>query len=180
MIADNHCGTFARDVVEAGRSQAVDDIDHDPGQEAHQEFRQQRVDVDRHQRIQDRDDDEQLGNGEPRPEHDDGENRCADHEQRIDDVVGRDDSGQVPALGPLLNQRVQRNAVKAAESAEQCKVCQYPPTAAALQEFDDGRSGHRVRVRLSEIQVDGEQAEADRAEWHKTEFDAMSRHALAE
>ena len=48
-----------------------------------------------------------------------GDHRAGDHEQRVEDVVGRDDAGAVRRLRAQLDQRVHRHAVQAGEERQQ-------------------------------------------------------------
>jgi hypothetical protein len=74
-------------------AQPVDRLDQQPGDEAQQELRHQPVDVDRHQRIEQRGQAEQgIGIDSPAPSSSGRPQRADHHEQRIENVVGGDDA----------------------------------------------------------------------------------------
>ena len=60
VIADHDRGSVRWHVLDAGNPRTVEEADDDPGEESHQELGKQRVDVDRDQRIQHGDDQEQF------------------------------------------------------------------------------------------------------------------------
>ena len=101
-------------------------------------------------------------------------NGRGDHEQRVDDVVRGDDARQVAALRTLLDESVERDAIEAAERAEQHDVGQYAYATRSGDELTDRRYGGRRRDGLRKVEIDCEHAEPDRAERHKAKFDAVT------
>ena len=106
--------------------------------------------------------------------------RRDDHEQRVEDVVRRDDARPMARLAAGLDQRVERHAVEAAEHREQEQVGQHVPVRAPAEEFADAQQMARRRQRMTgEEQVDREHAHADRAERHQADLDAPLRQLFA-
>ena len=99
MIADNDRGTFFRNILKACWSDAIHEADNDPGEESHQEFGQQTVNINGHERVESGDDQEQFRNRQPdKLQQNDRYGAGADHEDRVDNVVGRNDARHVLAL----------------------------------------------------------------------------------
>ncbi len=79
-----------------------------------------------------------------------------------------------------LDQRVKRHAVKRAKGTKQRQVREYPPTPGPAEELLDRTGGCPAGCRLRKIQVDREQAQPDRTEWHEAELDSVAGKTLAE
>jgi len=91
VIADDDARAFVRDVLEPLGVDAIERVDQHPREEAHQELGNEVVDEQRDRRVHQRRDEKQLRNRQPKREEADRESRGDDHEQRIQNVVRRDD-----------------------------------------------------------------------------------------
>jgi len=167
-------------VLEPHGANAVQQVDDHPHQEANQELGQQGVDVDRDGGVQQGEHQEKLRNRQPGLQQADGEKRRRHHEQRVEDVVRRDDAREPRGIRTFLYEGVQRHAVEPAERTQQHDVEQHPEARGTRQERADRRRRFRVCSRLGEVQVDREQAQAERAERYEAQLDAAAGQLLAE
>ncbi len=183
MVADQQARALVGNPLVALHLHAVDGMDQQPHHEADQEFRQQRVDVDRHHGVEDARHQEQLRDGEAGAREHHRQHRRSDHEQRVEDVVGGDDARAVRRLAAALDQRVQRHAVEAAEHRQQKQIGQHAPVAMVLQEAGHARQrivrDQRLGMR-GEVQVHREHRHADRAERHQADLHHAARELFAQ
>jgi hypothetical protein len=107
--------------------------------------------------------------------------RTDDHEQRVQDVVGRDDAGAVRGLAADLDERVHGHAVDAGKQREQGQVRQHAPVRRLGDEGRQRKRGRRHRqAARCEVQVDGEHAHADGAQRHQADLHMPAREHLAQ
>ncbi|MCY1226958.1 hypothetical protein D9M72_392110 [compost metagenome] len=180
MVADQHRRAVGGDALGIDAAQPVKGMHQDPGDKAQQELRHQRVDIDRHHRIEQPHHQVQLRDAVAGQRHPHAQQRRRDHEEAVQDVVGGDDARAVRGRAAALDQRVQRHAVEAAEHRQQEQVGQHAPVPRLGQEAADaGERGRRLPV-AGKVQVDGEHRHADRAERHQPDLDMAPGQPLAQ
>jgi hypothetical protein len=86
----------------------------------------------------------------------------------------------VRRFGTLLDQRVQRHDIEAAEHPQQHEVGDDAPVRRLAQERFGARRTVRREAAAREIQVDREGGEPDRPEWHQPDLDLVPREPLAQ
>ena len=112
-------------VLVTAQRQAVHRARQDPGDEAQQELGQQRVDVDRDRGVEPGDDQEHHRHRQPAASAPHGEQQRADTiNSAFRDVVAGDHARALGRLGALLDQRVERHGVEAAEQRDREQVAQ--------------------------------------------------------
>mmetsp|Transcript_3271 Transcript_3271/g.5940 ORF Transcript_3271/g.5940 Transcript_3271/m.5940 type:complete len:209 (+) Transcript_3271:731-1357(+) len=161
-------------------AEAVDQPRQHEGDEAQQVFRHDQEDVGRHHRIGDAHRQEDLRDAEARAQHGTGDDAAGDHEQRVQDVVGRDDAGPVRWLRAQLDQGVHRHAVEAREQRQQRQIGQHAPVGGQGQEGVHGVGRGLGQAGGCEIEVDREHAHADGADRHQPDLDVALGHDLAQ
>nr|GEU28364.1 hypothetical protein [Tanacetum cinerariifolium] len=193
VVTYQHGRAFGGNAAGVHRVHAVHGVNQQPGQEAHQEFRHQREDVDGHHGIEQRRHQEQLGDAQALAQQHDGRAGRRHHEQRVEDVHAGNGARQVGGIGAQLDQREQRHDEKAAEHADHQKVEQDAPHARLRHQREriDRRAGHAGDTRrrtcaaggkgiAGEIQVGAKHGQADRAERHQADFHLGARQPLAQ
>ncbi len=104
MVARQNGRAGGRNVLVTPHLEAVDEARHHPGHKAQQVFRHQQEDVGRHHRVGNAGEQKDLRHGEARTQQGTSDDGAADHEQRVQDVVGRDDAGAVRGLAAHLDE----------------------------------------------------------------------------
>ena len=102
--------------------------------------------------------------GKARAQQQRGQHAGGNHEQRVEDVVGRNHARAALGRGLRLNQRVKRHAVDARAETEQRQIRHHAPVAGAGHEFGHGKRraiGHGGQRLHGGIQVNGKHAHAD-------------------
>ena len=84
------------------------------------------------------------------------------------------------AFRALLDERVQRDAVEAAERADQHEIQPDAHAARPCKEFRDGRGRQSVGIGVGEIEIQGEPAHADGAKRDEAELDTMAGQPFAQ
>ena len=180
VIADQKRGSVFGDALEILGSQSVHDVDQKPCDESQQKLGDQRVDVDRDEGVEDSRGEQQLWNRQARMQCQGAEDGGCDHEQRIEDAVGADHSGDRIATRTLLDECVQRHDEKAAEQTHESQVEQHSRNSRLLHQFSDRERRRSERGRCGEVQIDCECRETDRAERHQPDLDLVTGQAFAE
>ena len=102
-------------------------MNQQPGKKAHEKFRHQGVNVERHDGVQHRRDEKEFRYGKACSQQQDRE-PCRDHhEQCIENIVRGDHPRAMGRLAAALDERIERHAVEPAEHGEQREVGHHPP-----------------------------------------------------
>ena len=165
-------------LLEAAR-QTVHRVDQHPDEEAHQELGHQRVDVDRDRRVQQRGDEEELRDGEAA--------LSSAIATSADTTMNSAFRMLLPAM--MRERWLGSDGVWIACTAARCRSRRRRRSARGRR----GRASAPARARKSatprsrrparrrrEVQVDGEQRQADRAERHQADLDPAAREPLAQ
>ena len=186
MVTHQHRRAFGRNAVGIDRVYAVHGVNQEPGQEAHQEFRHQREDIDCYQRIEQGRDQEQLRYRQTLAQQHDRHAGRRHHEQGVEDIHAGDGARDVGRIGAQLDQREQRHDEEAAEHADHQKIEQDAPDAGLPQQ------GHHVGRRAGQrgttngkriagkVQVGAENGQTDRAKRHQADLHLGARQSLAQ
>ena len=106
VVADQHAGAFFRDVLQPLVADAVQRVGGDPHQEAHHELGQQAVDVRGDQQVQQGSNQQHGRDADPHACQDGGKGGAGHHEQRVQDIVGRNGARAERRGGAALDQRI--------------------------------------------------------------------------
>ena len=180
MVADQNRRPGGRDMFVAPQLEPVDDPRQHESDKTQEILGHQHEDVKGHHRIEQGGDQEYLGNREVRGQQRPSAHRADDHEQGVQDIVGRDDARPVAGLRAQLDQRIHRHAEQAGEQRQQRQVGHHAPMGWQGQEFAQAQRPGRRQAARSEVQVDGEQTHADRAQRHQADLDMALAQQLAE
>ncbi len=148
----------------------------------HHHAGQQLADIDRHQEVQRAHGSEDCGHAEMERDEGDGDQRTRHHENSVDDVVGGDDAGAMAGLAALLHDRIERHDVEAAGNREQQQVRQHAPGGRQCQELLQAERTLCAagKGRAGEIEIDGEQGDAERPQRHVTCADLALQQPAAQ
>ncbi|MNS72296.1 hypothetical protein D3C72_1056990 [compost metagenome] len=181
VVADQHGRALLGNPVGVDAAQPVDRMDQNPGDEAQQELRHQRIDIEGHHGIEQPHHQEQLRDAVASQRHAHAEQRRRDHEEAVQDVVRRNDPRPVRGHAAALDQRIQRHAVEAAEHGQQEQVRQHAPVARIVQEAADAAQRGAGRLAVGgQVQVHGEHGHADGAKRHEADLHGAPRQPLAQ
>ena len=143
-------GTRGGDVGVALDAEPVHGAREHEGDEAQQVLGHQAEDVARDDRVGDAGDQEHAADADAEVQQRAGDQRAADHEQRVEDVVGRDDAGAVAGQRAHLDQRVHRHAVEAGAERQHEQVdhraARAGPGATKSARLHSARGGRRQVV----------------------------------
>ena len=140
VVAHQDGRALGRDVLVAAHLEAVDEARDHERDEAQQILRHQHEDVKRDHSVQQTRDQEHLRDRDLRRQQRADTDRADDHEQRIQDVVRRDDAGAVAGLRAHLNERVHRHAVEPREQRKQRQVGHHAPVRGLRDELGEAEA----------------------------------------
>gem|GEM_PF-3960181 len=170
-----------RDVLVAAHLEAVDAARGQQRDEAQQVFGHQQEDVAAHRCVEQAHDQEHLRDVEAGLDQAAGQHGAGDHEQRVEDVVRRDDARAVRGLGAQLDQRVHRHAVQPGAQRQQEQVGDHAPVRRLGQEPAQRVAGLPApQPARGEVQVHREHRHADRADRHQADLHVAARQRLAQ
>ena len=164
----------------APHPKTVAHVGHHPGYKADQVFRHQAKNVRSHHRVGDAGKQNDLRNGAAHRQQRARNHRAGNHEQCVEDVVGRNDARAVRGLAALLDERVHGHAVQTGKQAEQGQIGDHTPVGGLGQKGADGHQLGRRQGAAGEIQVDGKHAHANCTQRHQPDFDFLAAEHLAQ
>ena len=133
VVAHQDGRALGGDMFFAAHLEAVDAACEHKGQKAQQILRHQQKDVQRHHGVQQTHDQEHLRDAQAQAQRQAHADGADDHEERIQDVVGRNDAGAVRGQRAHLDERVHGHAVNARKEREQGQVSHHTPVRAVCQ-----------------------------------------------
>ena len=147
---------------------------------AQQVLGHQHEDIERHHRIGQADKQEYLRNTEVGFEQGTRQHGAGDHEQGVQNIVGRNDAGTVRGLAAQLDQGVHGHAVQAGEQAQQGQVSHDAPVGRLAHKRAHAHDAARRQAARGKVQVDGKHAHANRAQRHQANFNVAFAQHLAQ
>ena len=180
VVCDEQGGSLARDPFGALHVNPVEQVDEDPHEKAHHEFRQQPEDVDRHDGVGDREHGEDAGHADARAQESDGCDRCDNHEHAVENVVGGNDARTLARPAAVLQQRVEWHAEQATRGTDECEVDEQAPVRGVR---DKRRHIHGCAWRAAgkhDEHVEREHAQTNGTERHEAKLNGVAREALAD
>ena len=127
MVADQQGCPFARNILLATHLEAIDKVRDDPGHKTQQIFGHQQEHIERHDGIGNASHQEHLRNGAARCQQRTCQHSRGNHEQRVQDVVGRNNACTVRGQAAHLNQRIHGHAVNAGRQCQHAQVHHHAP-----------------------------------------------------
>ena len=180
MVADQHGRAISRNMLLTAHFEAVDKVGDDPGHKAQQILWHQKEHIESHDGVGNARQQENLRNAGTRGQQRASQNAGDDHEQGVQDVVGRNDAGTVRGLAAQLNQRIHGHAVNTGRQRHHSQIKHHPPVSGL---GDEGGDTHQLRRRQAahrKIQVNGKHAHANCAQRHQANFYMAAAEHLAQ
>ena len=181
VVAGDDCRSLCRNLFQALVLHPIQGVGQQPDQQAHGEFRHLAEHKYRHRRIHQCHDHEELWDGEVQHGEKHDTQQCGDHhKQRVEDIGYGDDPRAQLLIGAVLNHRVQRHDIQAAEDADQRQVQQERLCAGAGPEGGERNFTQWVKVAADDRQGDAAVSQAGSAQRYQAQFDAAAGQALTE
>ena len=180
VVAGQNGRSGEGDVLVARDLEAVHAARQHPRHKAQQVLGHPHENVERHHRVGNTGEQKDLRNraaaGQQRP----GDQRAGDHEQRVQDVVGRDGAGAVRGRAAQLDQRIHGHAVQAGKQAQQRQIGHDTPVGGL---GGKGRQTHHRagwQATRGKVQIHRKHAHANRPQRHQADLYMAAAQYLAQ